>query len=133
MHAFTKRSRAGRWTGSSGDIFFTTTSRPSRYTNPISCVDSGRSRRSSDVAGVSATDAMRRQPRHRDGPHADEDALVPWSTSYAGEQRFLKNKRFLGCQFFVVFQCDVPKKTNNRKLTSISPEWADVSATGFPK
>ena len=66
-------------------------------------------------------------------PHADEDVLVPWSTSYSGEQGFLKGEKFLGCQFFVVLQCEEPQKTDHRKQTGISPEWAHVSASGFPE
>ena len=37
---------------------------------------------------ISATrNGMRRQTLHGDGPHADEDALVVWATSHAGEQK----------------------------------------------
>ena len=87
LRDFTEHSPANRWTGSSGEIFFlTNASMPSRYTNTISCVGNGRSRRSPDAAGISAArNAMRRQPRHGDGPYAHVNALVRWRTSHAGE------------------------------------------------
>ena len=46
---------------------------------------------------------------------------------------FSKVKGSSGARFFVVLQCEEPQKTDHRKQTGISPEWADVSASGFPE